>query len=174
MFFFFFFQAEDGIRDKLVTGVQTCALPIFLHAHPTPPGFHRRRGLESASKEGWARSGDLGREASSLRCSASALIWTTGALARYISSACSFRFSSRPERGGSNSRNTRRSKLTEARTPHSRVPAAAGCRSRSRGCHSASSTAAPRFQTRRTCENTAHSERETRRAPDAPPHPAAS
>src|SRR2546425_3902861 len=30
--FFFFFQAEDGIRDKLVTGVQTCALPIFLPA----------------------------------------------------------------------------------------------------------------------------------------------
>src|SRR2546425_8393429 len=27
-YFFFFFQAEDGIRDKLVTGVQTCALPI--------------------------------------------------------------------------------------------------------------------------------------------------
>src|SRR2546425_9743979 len=26
----FFFQAEDGIRDKLVTGVQTCALPICL------------------------------------------------------------------------------------------------------------------------------------------------
>src|SRR5258708_11951542 len=26
----FFFQAEDGIRDDLVTGVQTCALPIFL------------------------------------------------------------------------------------------------------------------------------------------------
>src|SRR3989440_8594137 len=29
-FFFFFFQAEDGIRDLIVTGVQTCALPIFL------------------------------------------------------------------------------------------------------------------------------------------------
>src|SRR5215471_15027128 len=28
MFFFFFFQAEDGIRDLYVTGVQTCALPI--------------------------------------------------------------------------------------------------------------------------------------------------
>src|SRR5438105_8682796 len=28
-FFFFFFQAEDGIRDPLVTGVQTCALPIW-------------------------------------------------------------------------------------------------------------------------------------------------
>src|SRR5690348_18041590 len=29
-FFFFFFQAEDGIRDGRVTGVQTCALPIWL------------------------------------------------------------------------------------------------------------------------------------------------
>src|SRR5260370_1884467 len=27
--FFFFFQAEDGIRDSSVTGVQTCALPIW-------------------------------------------------------------------------------------------------------------------------------------------------
>src|SRR5699024_11451634 len=27
--FFFFFQAEDGIRDRNVTGVQTCALPIY-------------------------------------------------------------------------------------------------------------------------------------------------
>src|SRR2546428_12270519 len=29
IFFFFFFQAEDGIRDLIVTGVQTCALPIL-------------------------------------------------------------------------------------------------------------------------------------------------
>src|SRR5699024_11885859 len=28
--FVFFFQAEDGIRDRNVTGVQTCALPIFI------------------------------------------------------------------------------------------------------------------------------------------------
>src|SRR2546430_4698901 len=28
LLFFFFFQAEDGIRDLTVTGVQTCALPI--------------------------------------------------------------------------------------------------------------------------------------------------
>src|ERR1022692_2193128 len=34
--FFFFFQAEDGIRDYKVTGVQTCALPICL---PPPHGF---------------------------------------------------------------------------------------------------------------------------------------
>src|SRR2546422_8876782 len=28
--YFFFFQAEDGIRDVAVTGVQTCALPIYI------------------------------------------------------------------------------------------------------------------------------------------------
>src|SRR5205807_4408394 len=31
---FFFFQAEDGIRDYKVTGVQTCALPISVTARP--------------------------------------------------------------------------------------------------------------------------------------------
>src|SRR5437868_11333034 len=31
MIFIFFFQAEDGIRDRNVTGVQTCALPIYSH-----------------------------------------------------------------------------------------------------------------------------------------------
>src|SRR5207244_5183961 len=30
---YFFFQAEDGIRDDLVTGVQTCALPIYRPVH---------------------------------------------------------------------------------------------------------------------------------------------
>src|SRR6185436_21000217 len=39
VFGFFFFQAEDGIRDDLVTGVQTCALPISCRAcaRPSPP-----------------------------------------------------------------------------------------------------------------------------------------
>src|SRR5438876_6018839 len=32
--FFFFFQAEDGIRDGRVTGVQTCALPILSGEEP--------------------------------------------------------------------------------------------------------------------------------------------
>src|SRR5437764_3051496 len=51
-FFFFFFQAEDGIRDTSVTGVQTCALPISIVAvwrdHPgeyrvrPPPGERGR------------------------------------------------------------------------------------------------------------------------------------
>src|SRR5437773_6184859 len=31
-FWFFFFQAEDGIRDRDVTGVQTCALPISIES----------------------------------------------------------------------------------------------------------------------------------------------
>ena len=43
-FFFFFFQAEDGIRDRNVTGVQTCALPILLVSetgtHGNYPGCH--------------------------------------------------------------------------------------------------------------------------------------
>src|SRR5947209_16186098 len=35
---FFFFQAEDGIRDIGVTGVQTCALPISVDARPVGAG----------------------------------------------------------------------------------------------------------------------------------------
>src|SRR2546430_6977855 len=42
MMFFFFFQAEDGIRDLTVTGVQTCALPICsgfdIDVHHRAPG----------------------------------------------------------------------------------------------------------------------------------------
>src|SRR2546425_12910350 len=45
MLLFFFFQAEDGIRDKLVTGVQTCALPIsLLSAYPDSARAHQAMG----------------------------------------------------------------------------------------------------------------------------------
>src|SRR6266540_3215842 len=48
-FFFFFFQAEDGIRDRDVTGVQTCALPISTRgcrlAAVLCPGRDGRPGL---------------------------------------------------------------------------------------------------------------------------------
>src|SRR3712207_8127995 len=44
MCFFFFFQAEDGIRDIGVTGVQTCALPISCN--------YRRTGLGDDSYAG--------------------------------------------------------------------------------------------------------------------------
>src|SRR5436189_1587681 len=39
VFGFFFFQAEDGIRDTSVTGVQTCALPISLQGSRWKPAF---------------------------------------------------------------------------------------------------------------------------------------
>src|SRR6266581_6014132 len=41
-FFFFFFQAEDGIRDGRVTGVQTCALPISGCPSPARPAVRSR------------------------------------------------------------------------------------------------------------------------------------
>src|SRR5688500_20400131 len=38
----FFVQAEDGIRDYKVTGVQTCALPIYDKYNPFPEEINRR------------------------------------------------------------------------------------------------------------------------------------
>src|SRR3989339_1399416 len=52
----FFFQAEDGIRDLIVTGVQTCALPIWSwcpkEAKPEQRSFQQR---EAAWKRGGRR-----------------------------------------------------------------------------------------------------------------------
>src|SRR5258708_38314128 len=42
---FFFFQAEDGIRDDLVTGVQTCALPICFGRPYCRPGHNSAKHL---------------------------------------------------------------------------------------------------------------------------------
>src|SRR2546426_2239968 len=42
IFFFFFFQAEDGIRDYKVTGVQTCALPISKSTNLVGPAIEVR------------------------------------------------------------------------------------------------------------------------------------
>src|SRR5258708_27258598 len=41
LFYFFFFQAEDGIRDDLVTGVQTCALTISAYVRDGGHNFSR-------------------------------------------------------------------------------------------------------------------------------------
>src|SRR5437867_8771709 len=48
-FFFFFFQAEDGIRDRTVTGVQTCALPILTPRRCTEP-IRRASAPENADR----------------------------------------------------------------------------------------------------------------------------
>src|SRR5690606_40661571 len=47
LFLFFFFQAEDGIRDFHVTGVQTCALPIFGPAGQAMPGVTLQGSCQS-------------------------------------------------------------------------------------------------------------------------------
>src|SRR5256885_9690697 len=56
---FFFFQAEDGIRDYKVTGVQTCALPISTNgtiAYPLPLVLgHEGAGIVTAVGEGVSR-----------------------------------------------------------------------------------------------------------------------
>src|SRR5262249_58899882 len=57
---FFFFQAEDGIRDWSVTGVQTCALPILIaeavglraEAHAVDHRIDGDRGVEPDRREG--------------------------------------------------------------------------------------------------------------------------
>src|SRR5699024_4198532 len=52
----FFFQAEDGIRDRNVTGVQTCALPIYLPrggaGQGPSPGRGPSRGLVPSGRRG--------------------------------------------------------------------------------------------------------------------------
>src|SRR5205807_6372388 len=48
--FFFFFQAEDGIRDYKVTGVQTCALPIYESFSSSKPGFDSPWGHKDRNK----------------------------------------------------------------------------------------------------------------------------
>src|SRR5437762_6527971 len=53
MLFFFFFQAEDGIRDTSVTGVQTCALPIWrVGAGANTPGMAEE--MRAMSRDGRA------------------------------------------------------------------------------------------------------------------------
>src|SRR5690606_40270883 len=49
----FFFQAEDGIRDFHVTGVQTCALPIFVTAPRMPLTFRTWRRGEPLARGVW-------------------------------------------------------------------------------------------------------------------------
>src|SRR5256885_11839581 len=67
----FFFQAEDGIRDYKVTGVQTCALPIWRgigpgRGHRAPPG---RQGVRVALFDLNETAGQaLARETGGLFC----------------------------------------------------------------------------------------------------------
>src|SRR5260370_32128132 len=50
-YLFFFFQAEDGIRDSSVTGVQTCALPIWAVFRRAGRRLEENHGC--GPREGW-------------------------------------------------------------------------------------------------------------------------
>src|SRR3989449_10841503 len=78
---FFFFQAEDGIRDVAVTGVQTCALPISRHqrfggfgpnaARSIARTVHARRARKPATRPtggAWLESGVFGTGTPAARC----------------------------------------------------------------------------------------------------------
>src|SRR5205823_8962043 len=70
----FFFQAEDGIRDKLVTGVQTCALPISDYIVPSRRGVAKNdvigpllehQGSQQPGSWGESNGGDRGVQCAS-------------------------------------------------------------------------------------------------------------
>src|SRR5256885_14068241 len=61
----FFFQAEDGIRDYKVTGVQTCALPIFLTASAASSAVGESCGTSRSAAIAALRSPRRSRQAGS-------------------------------------------------------------------------------------------------------------
>src|SRR5256885_6825852 len=61
--YFFFFQAEDGIRDYKVTGVQTCALPISAGPRPVRAG-----ALSAGKRRGPARATATGEQNPARSC----------------------------------------------------------------------------------------------------------
>src|SRR5207249_7222892 len=67
--FCFFFQAEDGIRDRNVTGVQTCALPILIPIWRARWGSPPRASTTTspASRHSTTRSSSAGSDRSSRR-----------------------------------------------------------------------------------------------------------
>src|SRR5205085_6804687 len=76
-----FFQGEDGIRGLTVTGVQTCALPILLHAGFTPIN-NPNQGTN------WpAHTGDTAEEEDWAGMGANALRYGGAYVATYISSS---------------------------------------------------------------------------------------
>src|SRR5699024_11673379 len=56
----FFFQAEDGIRDRNVTGVQTCALPIYTHKSRLQATLLSMGNSQQVVATGWHKAGILG------------------------------------------------------------------------------------------------------------------
>src|SRR5438552_14604413 len=75
IFFIFFFQAEDGIRDDLVTGAQTCALPIspleertILHGEFDPGSGRTLAARLTHASRARTRASALGKEIGRASC----------------------------------------------------------------------------------------------------------
>src|SRR5260221_3003423 len=83
MAYFFFFQAEDGIRDHCVTGVQTCALPIWRSL-----ACLQRSALPTRSGTIWVSDGMTGRPAAV----SAALVWVTARCCASRSAEDAFRW----------------------------------------------------------------------------------
>src|SRR5690606_2537231 len=107
--FFFFFQAEDGIRDFHVTGVQTCALPIFplgQLGRQLRRGPHGRRRIPGEGLKARRRLADLRPPPRGVREPAArrpALICRpppAGTLSDASDHASRSRVPARPDRGG--------------------------------------------------------------------------
>src|SRR5260370_16369560 len=81
--FFFFFQAEDGIRDSSVTGVQTCALPIF-NRSPLDARFTVSEIVGSRLASGFGPTIGAGTASASATAKHSAAQSAPRALTRYV------------------------------------------------------------------------------------------
>src|SRR5206468_8326551 len=97
--FCFFFQAEDGIRDLIVTGVQTCALPIYMISpdcvilitidtvRADHVGCYGATGVQTPTLDALARDGIVFERA----ISQVPLTWPSRSEERRVGKECSFR-----------------------------------------------------------------------------------
>src|SRR5256885_3969650 len=93
VFIFFFFQAEDGIRDYKVTGVQTCALPISITAIGNPASTFRQASTSDLSDRSDARGDKDGRVVSFFDRSRSLLASLLRSEERRVGKECRSRWS---------------------------------------------------------------------------------
>src|SRR5256885_12790897 len=82
---FFFFQAEDGIRDYKVTGVQTCALPI---SAPAAERSNCRQVIRIARVNGILEGGEEAFEATDLLYQSLNIGWSTFHIAEIGRASC--------------------------------------------------------------------------------------
>src|SRR2546429_2624978 len=91
---FFFFQAEDGIRDVAVTGVQTCALPILSPPVSVPDLLYEIEGALKLKKSRPLPAGPLSQTATvKFSSSVSPTTWPVRSEERRVGKECRSRWS---------------------------------------------------------------------------------